>query len=393
MKITGLKVTVLELPSPRRMFDLVLLPNMRRERWLHAATPRPRARPPSQGSASAGSEPAHQFVMHVETDQAIEGVCTAESDGTARLQREDVEQLRRLVIGEDPFDRERLYQKLHTSTRWIYRNPGWEGAFDNCLWDIAGKAAGLPVFKLLGRMRDAVPCYLNIRGLTAEEAVEDSIRAVGEGFPALKDHFYHAPDENIRWLTAVRKAVGPEIDLMHDPVGIYSYEQAVKVGRALEELDYRWFEEPLPERFHNKLRQLCDALDIPVLATEMLMNDVDLCAQWLISGATDLVRVNARHGTTAALKLAHLAELHGTNVELNGPGGLFGLVHAHLLCSIANTTYYEYFPGGWLDEVGKEIGMTNPPIPQKGSLRPPELPGWGAEWDARRFKRKTVEVF
>ena len=54
------------------------------------------------------------------------------------------------------------------------------------------------------------------------------------------------------------------------------------------------------------------------------MYDTDLCAQYLISGATDLIRQNARHGTTNLMKLAHLAELHGTNVELNGPGGLYG---------------------------------------------------------------------
>jgi L-alanine-DL-glutamate epimerase-like enolase superfamily enzyme len=331
--------------------------------------------------------------MHVETDEGVEGICTTESDGTARFAREDAEQLRRLVVGEDPLDRERLYQKLHTGTRWIYRVPGWSGAFDNCLWDITGKVAGLPVCRLIGRTRERIRSYLNIRGATIEEAVDDARIAVDQGFLATKDHFYHAPGENIRWLTAIRKAVGPDIELMHDPVGVYDYEQAVRVGRVLEELDYLWFEEPLPERFNNRLRQLCSALDIPVLATEMIMNDVDLCAQWLISGATDLVRVNARHGTTPALKLAHLAELHGTNVELNGPGGLFGLVHAHLLCSIANTSYYEFFPGGWLDEAGKEIGLLNPPVPVKGYLRPPDGPGWGAEWDMRQFNKRKVEEF
>lgn len=392
MKITRVQINVLELPSSRRLFDLVRLEGMRRDRWLHAAATRARGRPPSQGSGDDAS-PAHVFVMDVDTDEGVRGRCTAESDGPARVNREDIEQLNQLVIGEDPFAREMLYQKLHTGTRWVYRAPGWFGAFDNCLWDIAGKAAGMPVYRLIGRARNQVPSYLNIRGLTVEEAIEDARRAIAEGFPALKDHFYHPPDENIRWLTAIRKAAGPGIDLMHDPVAIYSYEQAVKVGRALEELEYRWFEEPLPERFHNRLRQLCDTLDIPVLATETMMNDVDLCAQWLISGATDLIRVNARGGTTAALKLAHLAELHGTNVELNGPGGLFGLVHAHLLCCISNTSYYEYFPGGWLDEVGREVGMLNPPVPAGGFLAPPDLPGWGARWDEDLFRKKTVEVF
>ena len=88
-----------------------------------------------------------------------------------------------------------------------------------------------------------------------------------------------------------------------------------------------------------------------------------------------------------------MAELYGTNVEFNGTGGLWGLVHAHLLCSIQNTSYYEYFKGGWLDETGKSMGMTNPVIPNKGRISPPEGPGWGAEWDWERFKKSTVDVW
>jgi len=119
------------------------------------------------------------------------------------------------------------------------------------------------------------------------------------------------------------------------------------------------------------------------------MNDVDLCAQWLLSGATDMIRANAAHGTTAVLKLAHLAEMHGTSVELNGTGGLYGLVHAHLLCCIANTSYYEYF-GGEQERSGLEFGMTNPALPIEGHIAPPDGPGWGAEWDWAFFNKKQV---
>lgn len=233
--------------------------------------------------------------------------------------------------------------------------------------------------------------HLNILEESKEEEADDAARAVSEGFLATKDHFFHRAAQNIEWLTFVRQKVGPDIDLMHDPVGVYTFEEAVKVGRALEELDYRWLEEPLPERQHNKLRQICGTLDIPILATEMMMYDVDMCAQWLISGATDLIRANARHGTTMAMKLALLAELHGMNIEFNAAGGLFGLVHAHILCAVHNTSYYEYLAGGMQDEYGKEIGMTNPAVPEKGYIRPPDGPGWGAQWDWKQSK--TVEVF
>ncbi|MFW6174850.1 MAG: enolase C-terminal domain-like protein [Chloroflexota bacterium] len=393
MKITGVKLSVLETHAPAREFDLVRLPGLIRDRWLHGgtATP-PRGTPAGQGSG-AGDRKRHDMVMHVYTDEGIEGMCTAVADGYGRVHPDDVPQLARLVAGEDPLDREKLYQKLHTGTRWVYRSQGWFGAFDNCLWDIAGKAAGMPVYALLGRVRERVPCYLNIRGRTKEEAADDARRAMSEGFIATKDHFYHAVPENIAWLTAVREAVGPDIDLMHDPVAIYDYQDALKVGRALEELEYRWLEEPLPERQHNLMQKLCDALDIPVLAPETLMNDVDLQAQYVISGATDMIRGNARHGSTAVLKLAHFAELYGTTVELNGAGGLYGLVHAHLLSAISNTTYYEFFPGGHNDEAAREIGVMNPVVPEDGHIAAPSAPGWGAEWDMDRFRRIVVAEY
>ena len=375
MKITGLKLSILEVPDATRVFQLGSLPGMRRTRWIHQ---------------SSTSSSGYTQVMHVETDEGITGICTAGEGVAGRINRDMFEQLRAIAIGEDPLARERLYQKLHTGTRWVYQPPGWAGALDNCLWDITGKAANLPIHALLGRVRDRIPMYLNIRGDSKEAAAEDATRAVENGFPAVKDHFYHPVEENIQWFRAIRDAVGPDIDLMHDPVGIYSYEQAVRVGRELEDLAYRWIEEPLPERQHNKMKQLCDALDIPVLSPEMMMNDVDLCAQWLISGATDLIRGNARHGTTPVLKLAHLAELYGTTVELNAGGGLFGLVHVHLLSCISNTSYYEYF-GGQNERAGEEIGMLNPPTPDGAYMSAPDTAGWGAEWDWSYFNNKVVD--
>ncbi len=387
MKITNVRLSVLETDQPVRQFELIKLPGQQRERWLHA--------PPSNTGARSGptTPRQHEFVLHVDTDEGITGHCTAISDGVASLTKHDLEQLRGLVVGEDPLYREHLYQKLHQGTRWVYRVPGWFGAFDNCLWDIAGKASKLPVWALIGRVRDSLPAYLNIRGATIEEATDDARAAVEAGFIATKDHFYHPFRENIEWLTAVREAVGPNIELMHDPVAVYTYDEAVTVGKALEGLEYRWFEEPLTEQYHNKLVQLAQVLNIPIMSNETLMHDVEISAQWLISGATDLIRYNARTGVTAGLKLAHLAELHGANVEFNGNGGLWGLVHAHLLCSVQNTSYYEYFPGGWHDEAGKSLGMMNPVVPINGRISPPDAPGWGAEWDWDLFKRRTVEVW
>ena len=143
----------------------------------------------------------------------------------------------------------------------------------------------------------------------------------------------------------------------------------------------------------NAYQELCRELAIPVMGTEMLMHDMGLTAQWLIQGATDRVRANARHGTTQVLKLAHLAELYGTNVEMNGQGGLFGLLHAHLGCCIDNTGYYEYFGrGGDANRTqGLQWGMLNGPMIEDGHIAPPDGPGWGAEWDEERFETLVAE--
>lgn len=376
MKIERITLSIFELPSNTGQFDLVEDVRGAHRRWR---------RQPN------GSRRGELHVLHVHTDAGVEGVCTVGDARYTTMRREDLAQLRILAVGEDALDRERLWSKLAAATRGMFAKPGWFGAFDNCLWDIAGKAAGLPVWALLGRARVRCPAYYNYGGGTLEATVQNALLAVEAGFPALKDHFRESPVENLARCRAVREAVGPSVDLLHDAVlADYSFDEAVRVGRALEELAFGWLEEPLPDAEIVRYQQLCAALDLPVMALETLMHDHVLSTQYLQLGATDLIRANARHGTTGVLKLAHLAEAHDTRVELNGPGGLFGLVHAHLVCALRNTSYYEYFPGGSRDEAGKIIGLLNPPIPVDGSIAPPDGPGWGAEWDWARFEAMRV---
>ncbi|MCB0124610.1 MAG: hypothetical protein KDE58_20285 [Caldilineaceae bacterium] len=380
MKIEQILLSVFAVPGNTARFDLTEdVRNGADRRWLPTGH-------------QQRDEEIH--LLHVRTDDGIEGICTVGDARYTTMRREELEQLRMLTLGENPLNRERLNSKLNAATRTMFSRPGWFGAFDNCLWDIAGKAAGLPVCALLGRARDTCPAYYNFGGKDIAAATEDALAAVAQGFPAVKDHFRGDAGANIAGFRAIRAAVGAEIDLLHDAALChYSYQDALRVGRVLEELHYRWFEEPLPDREQGQLQELCAALDLPILAPETLMHDLTLSARWLISGATDDLRANARHGVTQTMKLAHLAELHGRRIELNGPGGLFGLVHAHLVCAIANTSYYEYFPGGSRDERGKEIGLLNPPLPQQGHITPPAAPGWGAEWDWAYVEKVRVATW
>jgi L-alanine-DL-glutamate epimerase-like enolase superfamily enzyme len=371
MKITDIKLTILEVPdTPGRTWKLVQVPGLRRTQYTHAAVDT--------------DEPAHEMILRVLTDEGVEGWCTG---GTEEM----VELLRLNVIGEDPFDRERLFQKLHTGTRWVYLRPAWFGAFDNCLWDIAGKVAGLPIYKLIGRVRDGLPAYLTGDDGPVEQYIRDiEGEGLGLGIRAYKPHSYKGGKADIPIMRKLREHVGPDYALLLDPVCSYTLREAIEVGHVLEELDFVWLEEPFHEQKLSLYQELCAELTIPVMSTETLMYDMDISAQWLIAGATDRLRTNARLGTTQVLKLAHFAELYNTNIEMNGTGGLYGLVHAHLGCCIANTDFYEYFVGGGQHNVGPEVGMMNPPQIVDGHLSPPDGPGWGAEWDMALFKKRTV---
>ena len=377
MKITDIRLSVFELPTQTPFFNLERETFGTRQVWRSRAT-----RPHS----------TEYHVLHVYTDDGIEGVCTVGDARYTTMRHIDLEHLRHLAIGEDPLDRQRLDSKLRTATRHIFTMPGWYGAFDNCLWDIAGKAANKPVHQLIGSTRDSAPAYYNYRGGgTLESAIEDVEFALSRGFKAVKDHLSWPVAQNVYWFGEIRRTCGDDIDIMHDAAGArYDLADAIKAGRALEDHGYLWFEEAIPDRDFNELRILCDELKIPVMALETLMHEPEISKVWLEQGACDLVRGHARHGTTALLELASHAADRGTNVELNGPGGLFGLVHTHLVCAIPNTSYYEYFPGGSRDELGREIGLLNPPIPRNGEVTPPNRPGWGAVWDWQYFNSVRV---
>ena len=375
MKITDVKLHTLEHPTlTQSRHRLVQVPGLRRIQYTHAGLP--------------SDAPMQQSVLEVETDEGITGRIAPTS-----INKYQLEILKTHAIGESPFARERLFQMLHKGTRWVYQEPGCFGEFDNCLWDIAGIAAGLPVHALIGRVREHLPVYLTAGDMDLPGYLDHIEGGRSFGVNAYKLHSYKGGKADIPLLTEVRKAVGDNYALINDPVCSYDLREAIEVGRAMEELDYVWLEEPMHEQKMNLYQELCRTLTIPIMATERLMHDMDLTAQWLIQGATDRLRVRATFGLTQALKLAHFAELHGTNVELNGPGGLFGLVHSHVGCCIDNTDFYELLGPATplrLRAEGEEWGLLNAPLIEDGHIAPPDGPGWGAVWDEDRIRSLTV---
>lgn len=384
MRITDVKLVTLELPDgggPGRVPQLVQVPGLRRIQYRAGvnAERAPILTPPAK--------PRERFV-EVRTDAGITGRMTAST-----MDRYQVDLVRAMAVGENPLHRERLYQMFQKGTRWVYQKPGWFGDFDNCLWDIAGKAAGLPVHALIGRVRERIPCYLTGGDMDRAGYLRhiDAARAIG--IDAYKFHTYKGGKADLPLFAEARALVGDDFALINDPVCSYDLREAIEVGRVMEELGFVWLEEPFHEQKMHHYQELCAALDMPVMATEMLMHDVGISTQWLMHGATDLLRANARHGTTPVLKMAHFAEMYDTTIELNAAGGLYGHVHATLGCCIDNTSYFEYMSGAAdaFRKEGERWGMVNAPVVRDGRIAPGGLPGWGAEWDEERFRSLIVD--
>jgi L-alanine-DL-glutamate epimerase-like enolase superfamily enzyme len=376
LKITDIKISVFELSDNTPFFKLRLNDNLW-EKYNYKKY---------QG---------YLHVMHVFTDIGLQGVCTIGDARYTTMTEQALAYLKYMVIGHDPFQREHLFDMLSKATRNIFLPPGWFGSFDNCLWDIEGKFRSRSVASLISNNNSPVPAYYNYRGSGTEikESIKDANLGLSKGFKGLKDHFIGKCDDNIANFRIIRSEVGDNIDLFHDAAGCdYSLDDAIKVGSELHDLSFKWFEEPFNDRELGLLKRLRTKVNVPILALETFMNDFIIMREWVREGAVDLVRANARHGTTGVIRLAKNLERKNINIELNGPGGLFGHVHSQLVSAITNTSYYEYFPNGSRDLLGKEIGLVNPPIPKNGSITLPDHFGWGAEWDWKHFEKKRLHI-
>ncbi len=252
------------------------------------------------------------------------------------------------LLGKDALEREKIYNDVKRALRQTDRTG--LGPVDIALWDIAGKFYDAPLYKLLGGSDKPLPCYASTYhgdrngGLDSPQAFADfAVQCRDMGYPAFKCHPWGDPvtKQEIENVLAIRKAVGDDMDLMLDPACEYeTFGQALQVGRALDEANYFWYEDPFKDGgvssfAHRKLRE---SIKTPLLITEHirgLEEHVDV----IVAGGTDFVRVDAYidGGLTGALKIAHAAEGFGLDGEIHGPGP----VHRHLMASMRNTNYYE----------------------------------------------------
>jgi len=301
------------------------------------------------------------YTYQLETEGGITGENIAAMPGVTSAQ---VAMVAHYLIGRNAFQRELIWNDIKRALRQV---DGYGlSPIDCALWDIAGKAYGVPVYELLGGWRKTLPAYASTMhgdendGLDSPEAFADfAVQCKELGYPAYKIHGWgNGPiQREAATVLATRKAVGDGMDLMIDPACEYNtWADALKVGRACDEANFFWYEDPYKDGGHSafaakKLRQI---IKTPILLGEHIRG-IEVKVDGIIAEGADFVRagIHSEGGITGVMKLAHVAEGFGLDVELHGPSP----AARHCMASIRNTNYYE-------------LGLVHPKVPGRHAQVP-----------------------
>jgi len=304
--------------------------------------------------------------------------------------------LRPLLMGADPLDIEVLWYRMYNMTRDYGRKGSviaGISAVDIALWDIAGRVAGLPIHRLLGTRRNSLPAYASSSTLhSIDDYVQQALESKAAGYRAYKMHPPKDRALHIPMLRQVREAVGDDFPLMYDPAAIYSYADALKIGRILEELNYVWYEDPMPVDDMYNYTKLCADLDIMVMTTEYSWGGFLGYPAWISARATDALRgdVALKGGITGVVKSIHLAEAFNMKYELHhGGNSLNNIANAHVALATANCDYFEVI----LPDIVQKYAVINElALDENGHISPPDGPGLGAQINFELIERMKVTV-
>ena len=303
------------------------------------------------------------------------------NDRRTQVLRTQIEEMADLVIGQDAGHIAGFWKRAWRDINFL----GTKGvpvvgisALDGALWDLFGKASGLPLYRILGGASDRVAAY-HSGGLWLDRSTDELVReAVGyreAGFRAMKmrlsgqDH-----DRDVARVRAVREALGPDVKLMADANQGMTEAEAIRLGRRLEEFDLTWFEEPLPAHDLEGLARVAAALDTPIASGEtdytryafrrmLELRTVDVVMP-------DLQRVG---GVTEFMRVGHLADAYDVPVSSH----LFSEQSLSVLGALGNAQYLEWMP--WFAELYRErVDFAD------GFAIVPERPGFGFTFDQDR---------
>ena len=331
----------------------------------------------------------HASLIVVHTDEGVTGLGETYTGIFAPLAvRGIVEALEPLLVGEDPTEVARLYHKMYSKTLfWARVGAGLStiGAIETALWDILGKVRGLPVHALLGgAVHSRLPIYAS-GGLEKplEETVEEMRRYRAEGFRAVKVRIGMGFARDLRKMQTVREALGDEIDLMVDAVQGHNPEpwsagEAIQIGKAMEPLRLRWFEEPCAATDYAGYAHVRRHLTIPISGGES-STAIHEFRNFFEAGSLDIAQPDTAHsgGIQECRKIAALAQSYGVEVAFHSWASSVVLApNYHLAFTVPNTSILEYPTWGYplRDDL-----FVEPLRIEDGYLYPPAAPGLGVE--------------
>ncbi len=325
-------------------------------------------------------------VTEIFTDSGISGIAPG-------ISANNLNAFKSLLIGTDPFDNERLGHQMRY-TNGAANNWRDVGCIEIALWDIVGKVAGQPLYKLWGAHKDKVPAYASMIQLsTPEERADNAQRLVSEGWQGMKLRLHHqSMTEDIRTVEKVREAVGSDFTIMTDanqaqssglwqPGIQWDYTRALDTARALKQLQVYWLEEPLRRYDYAGLAELNRACDIPLAGGENNQG-VQEFVTIIEKNAYDILQpeILVTEGiqglrAVAALGLAH----HKLVIPHHGGGQLGTIAQLHLIGTWPHCPWIEIMNDAPISPYTNGFAIfENPPlVDAEGFMPMPQNAGLG----------------
>ncbi|MEU9856637.1 mandelate racemase/muconate lactonizing enzyme family protein [Streptomyces sp. NPDC047974] len=303
-----------------------------------------------------------------------------------------------LLVGQDALATTAVWERLYQGQAAGGHNRGFYlealAGIDLALWDLRGKLAGVPVHRLLGGpIREKIDCYASPVALHADPAdsARQALGFVEQGFKAFKVKIGRGERTDRAHLTAVREAVGGDIEILTDVNCAYDLDEATRVARVLRDLDISWYEEPLQVDDLANLGELRRRTGLTIVNGETHFTRFDL-RDSLLHRAIDVFMPNVARcgGITEATRLSALASAFHVDIAPHGVGSGVSLCAALQLCAATpNLRTYEY---NRLPNPIRERILTNPPEFHDGVLYVPQGPGLGATLDDDIVDRYTISA-
>ena len=303
--------------------------------------------------------------VRIETDNGLYGLGEVGIASMGRAIMEAVDHLAEVVVGSDPWETERLWQLMFRGNFFpADRVYGCAiSAIDIALWDIKGKAAGLPVYKLLGGpVREKVVCYPHTQGATTEELVQNCLDRVEEGWKFVRwglpetSGIFEAlgtsrlePTESMRiavdQMARVREAVGPDIQLCLDAHTRLDTAHIVQMCKDLEEFKPYFVEDPLRSENPGSYRNLRNQVSVPIAAGEQWVSKWPF-RQVIEEELIDYARIDLCivGGITEAAKITHWAETHYIDIVPHNPLGPVSAAACVSLCMASTNVGVQEMP-------------------------------------------------